>query len=151
MTALGRLALCLLLVTAAGPLAAGGDPPPPSAAPKAVYFEVSNGPPSEAFVIALVDPARIAQARAQLAGTAPPRFVSGIVVRAPAAYNPRWSFHLDPATISLVEMAIEVCDAGTSYVEAHLDEVGGAFLPGGRWCPWHSRIMREAPAPPARR
>jgi hypothetical protein len=40
-------------------------------------------------------------------------------------------------------MSIEVCDAATTYVEEHLDEVGGAFLPGRRWCPWSSRVLEE--------
>jgi hypothetical protein len=40
-------------------------------------------------------------------------------------------------------MSIEVCDAATSYVEEHLAEVGGAFLPGRRWCPWSSRVIAE--------
>jgi hypothetical protein len=45
--------------------------------------------------------------------------------------------------ISFFEMSIEVCDAATGYVEQHLAEVGGAFLPGWRWCPWSSRVMEE--------
>jgi hypothetical protein len=32
-----------------------------------------------------------------------------------------------------------VCDAATSY----LAEVGGAFLPGRRWCPWSWRVIAE--------
>jgi hypothetical protein len=40
-------------------------------------------------------------------------------------------------------MAIEVCDANMMYVEDHLDEAGGAFLPGNHWCPWDSRVTRE--------
>ncbi|MEH2433373.1 MAG: hypothetical protein V7K25_03825 [Nostoc sp.] len=40
-------------------------------------------------------------------------------------------------------MAIEVCDATTNYVNDHLDEVGGAFLPGLFWCPWSSQLVKE--------
>jgi hypothetical protein len=35
---------------------------------------------------------------------------------------------------------MEVCDASMTYVEDHLDEVGGAFLPGAQWCPWDSKL-----------
>jgi hypothetical protein len=49
--------------------------------------------------------------------------------------------------VRFFEVAIEVCDATMPYVEDHLDEVGGAFLPGGYWCPWTSRLTREVPAP----
>ncbi|WP_442948058.1 BP74-related protein [Nostoc sp.] len=48
-----------------------------------------------------------------------------------------------PSTISFFPMAIEVCDATTNYVNDHLDEVGGAFLPGLFWCPWSSQLVKE--------
>lgn len=71
------------------------------------------------------------------------------VTRSPrwAPYNPRWSFHCDPATVGFFDVAIEVCDATLPYVEDHLDEAGGAFLPGAYWCPWSSKLTREVPAP----
>ena len=53
------------------------------------------------------------------------------------------SYHLDPSTINFFQMAIEICDANMRYVEDHLDEACGAFLPGCYWCPWDSRITRE--------
>ncbi|WP_433227073.1 hypothetical protein [Microtetraspora malaysiensis] len=42
---------------------------------------------------------------------------------------------------------LRVCDATIPYVEDHLDEAGGAFLPGLVWCPWSSRLVREVPTP----
>jgi hypothetical protein len=69
--------------------------------------------------------------------------VTGLVVAEAVPYNKPWSFHLDPTSISFAEMSIEVCDAATTYVEEHLAEVGGAFLPGRRWCPWSSRVIEE--------
>ncbi|MQY04592.1 BP74-related protein [Actinomadura macrotermitis] len=69
--------------------------------------------------------------------------VIGRIKHGTKPYNPRWSYHLDPATINFFEVAIEVCDANMQYVEDHLDEAGGAFLPGGHWCPWDSRVTRE--------
>jgi hypothetical protein len=29
------------------------------------------------------------------------------------------------------------------YVEDHLSEAGGSFLPGNRWCPWSSVLTKE--------
>ncbi|WP_425580386.1 BP74-related protein [Streptosporangium amethystogenes] len=58
-----------------------------------------------------------------------------------------WSYHFDPATLGFFDVAIEVCDATMTYVEDHLDEAGGAFLPGNLWCPWSSKPVREVPAP----
>lgn len=63
----------------------------------------------------------------------------------PPRQDPRWSSHLRPESISFFDQAIEVCDATIPYVEDHLDEAGGAFLPGNYWCLWTSRLVRELP------
>ena len=107
------------------------------------YFKVAGATEADTFVIALTDPAVIAEARAQAGGQEPVKHVTGLVVAEAVPYNTPWSFHLDPASISFAEMSIEVCDAATTYVEQHLAEVGGAFLPGRRWCPWSSRVIAE--------
>jgi len=107
-------------------------------------FAVSNGAAKETFFIRLIDPTRIAEARAIVSGKERTRVaVAGTVITQPVSYNRPWHFHLAPESISFFERAIEVCDAATSYVEAHLDEIGGAFLPGNRWCPWHSHLAQE--------
>lgn len=96
------------------------------------------------FVFRLDDQAKIAEARRILATGEQLRVhVQGTVIGRPAEYNPGWSFHLDPKTIGFFEMQIEVCDANATYVEEHLDEVGGSFLPKRFWCPWSSRLSRE--------
>ena len=111
--------------------------------PGTAYFKVAGATEADTFVIALTDPAVIAEARALANGQEPSKHVTGLVVAEAEPYNAPWSFHLDPASISFAEMSIEVCDAATSYVEEHLAEVGGAFLPGRRWCPWSSRVIEE--------
>ena len=111
---------------------------------KGALFLVSGGGEKDNFVIALFDPAKIAEARAIASGAEKSKVhVGGLIVRKAARYNKPWHFHLAPKSIAFFEMAIEVCDATTSYVETHLDEVGGAFLPKGHWCPWSSRVVRE--------
>jgi len=111
--------------------------------PGTAYFKLAGATDADTFVIALTDPAVIAEARAQANGHEPSKHVTGLVITEAVSYNAPWSFHLDPASISFAEMSIEVCDAATSYVEEHLEEVGGAFLPGRRWCPWSSRVIEE--------
>jgi hypothetical protein len=110
------------------------------------YFKVAGATEADTFVIALTDPATIAEARASVSGQEPSKHVTGLVVAESVPYNAPWRFHLDPASISFAEMSIEVCDAATTYVEEHLAEVGGAFLPGRRWCPWSSRVIAEVDA-----
>jgi hypothetical protein len=111
----------------------------------AAYFNLRDVTGSN-FVIKLTDPTRIAEAR-NIVAHHEPKIVIGRIVKSPAAYNPHWSFHYNPDTIDFADMAIEVCDATTPYVEDHLDEAGGAFLPGLIWCPWSGRLTSQVTAP----
>lgn len=113
------------------------------AAPVRFAFTQPSSPGTE-FVIELVDENTIAHARRILSGEEKNLVhVHGRIIKRTVPYNPRFSFHLDPTTIRFFEVAIEVCDANMVYVEEHLDEAGGAFLPGGHWCPWDSKLARE--------
>lgn len=96
------------------------------------------------FVFMLRDDNKIAEARRILQDPdASKVHVQGKVIKARAPYNPRWAYHLDPETVSFFEMAIEVCDANITYLEEHLDELGGSTLPNLHWCPWSSYLRRE--------
>ncbi|WP_329083667.1 MULTISPECIES: BP74-related protein [unclassified Streptosporangium] len=111
------------------------------------YFEFTDVTQSTA-VLKLTDPAKIQHARDLLSGaTTEKPHVVGRILKRPAPYNPLWSFHYNPDTIDFFDYAIEVCDATLPYVEDHLDEAGGPFLPGLVWCPWTSKLVREIPAP----
>ncbi|PRY00758.1 calmodulin [Allonocardiopsis opalescens] len=108
------------------------------------YFAFTTTPHEPEFVFKLTDDARIAHARRIVSGEETERVhVHGRIIKRQMPYNPRWDFSLDPDTVDFFEVAIEVCDANTQYVNDHLDEAGGAFLPGGHWCPWSSRVIRE--------
>ncbi|GAA2724979.1 hemopexin repeat-containing protein [Actinocorallia aurantiaca] len=99
------------------------------------------------FVFQLTDSGKIEHARKILKGEETQEtHVMGRLRKTRASYNPNWSFHLDPDTIQFFAMAIEVCDANIQYVEDHLDEACGAFLPGCHWCPWTSSLTREVTA-----
>lgn len=118
------------------------------------YFAFEQSDPdgqSYEFVFALRDPSKIAEARSILADPLATRVhVQGTIVREQAAYNPAWSFHLDPDSIGFFELQMEVCDANVTYVEQHLSELGEATLPNLFWCPWSSRISREVGLHPIR-
>jgi hypothetical protein len=94
----------------------------------------------DTFVFKLTNPAKIQQMRSLIGQ---PKIVGGIIVTSPASYNAPWHYYLDPGTITTSDAAMEVCDASIRYVEEHLLEVGGAFLPGNRWCPWNAHIIEE--------
>ncbi|MEZ0114445.1 hypothetical protein ABH920_008479 [Catenulispora sp. EB89] len=113
----------------------------------AAYFVMTDITHAQ-FVVKLDEPADIEHARELLSGQTTDRpHIIGRIKHRTAPYNPRWSYHLTPETISFFDAAIEVCDATIPYVEEHLDEAGGAFLPGNVWCDWSSRLVREIPAP----
>jgi hypothetical protein len=115
--------------------------------PERARFRLGFTASDASFVIELADPERITAARAELAKPREERMgVMGQIVKRPASYNPGWSYHLDPATIALFDMAVEVCDGNPQYIEEHLDEVCGALLPRCSWCPWSSFIAAELPA-----
>jgi len=138
------LAAVLALASMAAPATAAA---PGQRAAQAAYFEMTDIT-REHFVIQLTDPAKIQHARDLISGDTTDRpHVLGRIVPRPAPYNPRWSYHYRSETVDFFDMAIEVCDATIPYVEDHLDEAGGAFLPGYLWCPWSSRLIREIPAP----
>ncbi|MFI0405137.1 calmodulin-binding protein [Actinomadura sp. 3N508] len=119
----------------------------PASADPAAYFVFTDITNQQA-VLKLTDPAKIQHARELVSGETVDRpHVFGRIIKRQADYNPRWSYHYDPYTVDFFDYAIEVCDATIPYVEDHLDEAGGAFLPGLMWCPWTSRLIREIPAP----
>ncbi|MEV0143663.1 MULTISPECIES: calmodulin-binding protein [unclassified Nonomuraea] len=141
------LAAVAMLTIAAPAQAQQPAAPHRAAAASDAYFEFTDIT-GERAVLRLTDPAKIQHARDLVNGTTGERpHVLGRIVKRPAPYNPRWSFTYDPATVDFFDYAIEVCDATIPYVEDHLDEAGGAFLPGLMWCPWTSRLVREVPAP----
>ena len=134
-----RLLIVLALV---GMLGISFSAPAYAATPARFVFETPPAP--DQFVIELTDESKIQQARNILNGTQKDEtHVVGRIIKRPAPYNPKWSYQLDPASIDFFSFAIEVCDAPIRYVEGHLDEAGGAFLPGAMWCPWNSRLVKE--------
>ncbi|CAO3627968.1 unnamed protein product [Mucor hiemalis] len=109
------------------------------------YFVIkTHGYNSDSFVIKLTDDQKIKHARDLLSGeTEEEPHIMGRIKKTTKPYNPRFSFHYDPETITFFNHAIEVCDASFGYTEEHLDEACGAFLPGCFLCPWTSTLVRE--------
>jgi hypothetical protein len=64
------------------------------------------------FIIRLTSEERIAEARRIISGEEKDAVhVMGSIRKQRVDYNPGWSFHLDPDTITFFAAAIEVCDA----------------------------------------
>ena len=112
------------------------------APPTEAYFMFTDGKDTSTFK--LTDAKRIKEARDILAGKEKRKVhVSGLIVKEQSPYNLPWHYYLKPDSVSFFQKSIEVCDSAIRYVEEHLGEAGGAFLPGNRWCPWASQLVRE--------
>ena len=57
--------------------------------------------------------------------------------------RPLGSWHLEPNSIEFFDNAPEVFGASVVFMEEHLGEVAGTFLPRSIWCPWNSRVIEE--------
>ncbi len=143
--------LTMTVITAAllilNPEAVNRSNPAQARSSEEAYFQFDYPPDLETFIFKLTDPQRIQEARDILSGRQRSRHIMGTIVKQPAAYNPPWTYHLDPPSIAFFDFAIETCDATIRYVEEHLDEACGAFLPNCVWCPWGSRLIAEVSFP----
>ena len=116
----------------------------PTATPNIAYFKVYDGAGSPDFIIRLTDPETILFARNQITIPVEQRLsVTGIIVKEASCWNPNYGYYYSPDTVEFFELAMEVCDSTFSYTQEHIDEAGGAFLPGLRLCPWGSFVVEE--------
>ncbi|GGN21967.1 BP74-related protein [Streptomyces fuscichromogenes] len=132
---ISALAATTLLALTAGSGAQAG------AAADAAYFNLRDIT-GHNFVIEITRPELIKEAR-DIIRNGDRKIVIGRIIKTSASYNPQWDFHYNPDTVNFADHTIEVCDATIPYVEDHLDEAGGAFLPGLYWCPWTGRLTNE--------
>jgi hypothetical protein len=94
------------------------------------------------FLVRLTDPSQSAHARGLIAGTeVDDARIAGTVVKTAVPYNIGWSYHLQD--IFFFEVSAEVGDSTMRYIESHLNQVGGALLPGSVWTPWSSVLTGE--------
>ena len=138
---LTRLIAAAAIVTEVVSSIGCGSPGAPSRADTIFQVRACRGsriaPDGQVFRILLRDSSVIAQARA-LVGAGSRRIVLGTLVRGNGGFNAPWNWHLDPDTVSLPEVAIELCDGCPSDVEA-----SGVNYGGGTFCPWTSEIIAE--------
>ncbi len=94
----------------------------------------------EKFSVWTDDPEAIAQLEARWNGnsqasipTAPVRAGAG-----KADHNAPWSWHLDPDSLQMAELTMEVCDGRPSMVEENLSYWTDTV---GRYCPWSAELI----------
>lgn len=106
-----------------------------SVAPQPVTFTVQVI--DEEFTIRATDPATIAALEdRRLSGQS--GVIMGELATGDGGFNDPWSWHLEPGTIQVPDVAIELCDGRPSMVEADTDYWIGTV---GRFCPWDARVI----------
>ena len=64
--------------------------------------------------------------------------INGPLLAGDGGFNAPWSWHLDPELVSVVDVAIELCDGRPSLVEADLAYWFGSV---GQFCPWGAKVV----------
>lgn len=64
--------------------------------------------------------------------------IMGRVVAGTGGVNSPWSWHLEPESITVPDVTIELCDGLPSYVEDNLAEW---LVQVGNYCPWGARVI----------
>lgn len=64
--------------------------------------------------------------------------VLGVVVKGDGGFNAPWGWHLDPASIEVADVAMELCDGRPSFVQKDVDK----WIAEARvFCPWSARVV----------
>lgn len=91
------------------------------------------------FTLRAADPEAIAALRARMA-SGERGVILGRIQRGDGGFNAPWSWHVDPATVEVPDMAMELCDGQPGFVEENVDE----FVDTVRYyCPWNAKVVGE--------
>jgi hypothetical protein len=64
--------------------------------------------------------------------------IHGRLVRGDGGFNGPWGWHLDPASVTAPDAAIELCDGEPSFVQQELDY----YLESVKfYCPWGAKVV----------
>ena len=104
------------------------------------YVMKSNN--NESFFVKMTDPATIQQAMNDFNGQRN-LIPAGIVVAGNGGFNAPWSWNIDPSSVKLSQVWMEVCDARPTEVESNLT----SWL-GQTYCPWDAVVSAVYDVPP---
>jgi hypothetical protein len=93
----------------------------------------------EEFRVEVTDPEEVARFKARLvSGLRGP--ISGELLPGDGGFNHPWAWHLDPTTVHVADLSIELCDGRPSFIE---DDIAYWFDSVGRFCPWGAKVVRQ--------
>jgi hypothetical protein len=95
--------------------------------------------PGETFRVLVSDPEVVARARTLLA-SGENTVLHGELAEGDGGFNAGYSWHIVPATVAFVDVAMELCDGRPSYVEEELDYYLESV---NYYCPWGITVLAE--------
>jgi hypothetical protein len=95
----------------------------------------------ERFKVLVKDPELAGVFRSMLRGERG-GVVTGELRAGDGGFNKPWSWHLDPDTVHVADLTIELCGGMPSFVEAELDYWLNVVK---RYCPLSGRVVAEEP------
>lgn len=96
-------------------------------------------PDGQTFRVMIRDPDVIAEAES-LIGAGNEKIITGTVRPGDGGFNEPWSWHLDPSTVALVDLTIEICDGCPDHIERDVDTWIESV---GAYCPWSTEIVDQ--------
>jgi hypothetical protein len=102
-------------------------------------FRNRYDPGASTFRLLLTDPRAIRAAIEGFYGLNS-KFPSGVLVNDRPGRSPwdsQWSWHLEPSSISMEELTMELCDGRPEDIEADIHY----WMRVGRFCPWHAKVI----------
>ena len=135
------LALAALAVAAAACSTESVSTPHGDARP-AILTVVFESRPADTLIVLVSDSVTIAKAKSYVATHSGPRMISGRIVKG-AGVDARYPFHFEPASVRLVDVAIEICDGAPMRTAQEVNDyfeasTGSASSASATWCPWSS-------------
>ncbi len=98
------------------------------------YFVVQVG--QEQFTMFVTDAPTIQFAKDNFDGKNH-KFPMGRISLTNGGFNSPWSWHFQPDTIRMIDVAVEVCDGLPSFVNSHLND----YTATG-YCPWSAKVIK---------
>lgn len=99
-------------------------------------FEIEQA--GEIFHLAVADETVAATLEALRQSGEAAGVISGALLPGDGGFNAPYSWHVDPETVEVVDVAMELCDGRPSFVEEELEYWLGTVK---RYCPWGPKVV----------